>query len=198
MSARLEPYPQVLQPPILQSPTKNPTWEEVVDKNHGNLCGDLLTPTITPTGWTTDPTSLTLIYDGDRTTVTGEALDTAMPTVETNADSEIKVDLGALYHVESVYVKYESRSLGAGGNVSTRVRGGDLGDLTDEDLGSDGGIGTVGTILHSRTNYPNFTPSTAESFLRYVTLRQWQPGGPGAGGGLKVYEVIIVGERRAT
>ena len=197
MAARLEPYPYFLQPPIIQSPTKNPTWADIVNKNHGNLCGDLLTPTVTFAGWTTDPINLTNLHDGSRTTVTGEALETALPGPnETDGDAEFKIDLGALYHVDAVYVKHEGRALGPG-TPSIRIRAGPLGDLTDSLLATETSISTVPKIIHSHSTYPDLL-ATADSFVRYVALRGFNPGGTGSSLGLKVYEVIIIGDRRAT
>lgn len=160
----------------------------------GNLMR-LLAPTISYAGWTTDPTSLTLIYDGSRTTVTGTAIDTAAPTAETAGDCEIKIDLGAKYFVSAIALKIGFWGSGSNPTSYAIVRVGQLGTTADATLGTLTGYASE-IVYGMHYNIPTATVNlaSADTFVRYITIRLYGAS-VGRTVNLKVYEVIVDGNK---
>lgn len=164
---------------------------------------DSLTPTITQVGWTTAPTNLTNIYDKDLSTVTGEAVDTAAPTTETDGDCQIKIDLGAQYIINKIYVKLGIRAGGAAEKVFCQARAGDVGDLTDALLHTGNIIDTVGEteelhhIYKTVADVNGAQATNPANRVRYITLRCRVLVATEVAK-LKVYEVIALGYKGVT
>lgn len=122
--------------------------------------------------------------DEDIATATTEGQDASSGEVDGSA--RFRIDLGAVYFVSSIWMKFGLRTTVAG-TVNARLRAGMVGDLTDGQVGSDVSTTSLVQVL-------SYIEAAANKRCRYIALRAWYSAG-GGNEAVQLYEVVAFGKR---